>query len=133
MRGRKPGTNSRRMASCVLAMASFALATAAPFGFVAVRDQPSVTLSIVGTTDLHGEAFGRNGLGGLPLLAGYLNNLRAARASDGGAVLLIDAGDTFQGNIESNLSEGAVVVDAYNAMGYTAQAVGNHDFDFGSV
>jgi 5'-nucleotidase len=114
-------------------MASFALATAAPFGFVAVRDQPSVTLSIVGTTDLHGEAFGRNGLGGLPLLAGYLNNLRAARASDGGAVLLIDAGDTFQGNIESNLSEGAVVVDAYNAMGYTAQAVGNHDFDFGSV
>ena len=121
------------MASRVLAIACFVLAPAAPFGFVAVRDQPSVTLSIVGTTDLHGEAFGRNGLGGLPLLAGYLNNLRAARASDGGAVLLFDAGDTFQGNIESNLSEGAVVVDAYNAMRYTAQAVGNHDFDFGSI
>jgi len=37
---------------------------------------------------------------------------------DGGAVLLIDSGDTFQGGIESNLSEGALVVDAYNAMGY---------------
>ena len=70
--------------------------------------------------------------GGLPLLGGYVNNLRAARAADGGAVLLIDAGDTYQGNVESNLSEGAVVVDAYNALGYTAQAVGNHDFDFGS-
>lgn len=47
--------------------------------------------------------------------------------------MLIDSGDAFQGDAASNLSEGAVVVDAYNAMGYTAAAVGNHDFDFGSV
>ena len=47
--------------------------------------------------------------------------------------MLVDSGDTFQGGIESNLSEGALVVDAYNAMGYTAGAVGNHDFDFGSI
>jgi 5'-nucleotidase len=67
------------------------------------------------------------------LLAGYVTNLRAARTLDGGAVLLIDSGDTFQGDVESNLSEGALIVDAYNAMGYTAEAVGNHDFDFGSV
>ena len=91
------------------------------------------TLSIVGTSDLHGAAFPRNGVGGLALLAGYVNNLRAARAADGGAVLLVDSGDTFQGDIESNLSEGALVEDAYNAMGYTAEAIGNHDFDFGSV
>ena len=37
------------------------------------------------------------------------------------------------GRHRSNLSEGALVVDAYNAMGYAAEAVGNHDFDFGSV
>ena len=99
----------------------------------AAADEPAlVTLSIVGTSDLHGAALPRNGgPGGLPLLAGYVNNLRAARASDGGAVLLIDSGDTFQGDVESNLSEGALVVDAYNAMGYTAEAIGNHDFDFG--
>ena len=99
----------------------------------AARQTALVTLSIVGTSDLHGEARPRNGAGGLALLGGYMNNLRAARAADGGAVLLIDSGDTFQGNIESNLSEGAVIVDAYNALGYTAQAVGNHDFDFGSA
>src|SRR5258708_4139607 len=101
----------------------------------AARDQPALmTLSIVGTSDLHGAAVSRNGSpGGLPLLAGYVNNLRAARASDHGAVLLIDSGDTFQGDIESNLSEGALIVDAYNAMGYAAEAIGNHDFDFGSV
>ena len=125
----------RRMARGGLALAF--LASAAPASLPslgAAPDPPAlVTLSIVGTSDLHGVALSRNGRGGLPLLAGYVNNLRAARASDGGAVLLIDSGDTFQGDAESNLSEGALVVDAYNALGYTAEAVGNHDFDFGSV
>jgi 5'-nucleotidase len=93
-----------------------------------------ITLSIVGTNDLHGRLFtDEQGRGGLPVLGGYVDNLRAARAADGGAVLVLDAGDTFQGGIESNLSEGLMVVDAYNAIGYTALAVGNHDFDYGSV
>jgi 2',3'-cyclic-nucleotide 2'-phosphodiesterase (5'-nucleotidase family) len=135
MRARQSGTTARRIVLGVLALAClpFARATHLP-GLAAAPDQPAlVTLSIVGTSDLHGAAFPRNGLGGLPLLAGYVNNLRVARASDGGAVLLIDSGDTFQGDIESNLSEGALIVDAYNALGYTAEAIGNHDFDFGSV
>jgi 5'-nucleotidase len=125
----------RRILPAALALAFLWFAGAAQLSRLrAAPDQPAlVTLSIVGTSDLHGAALPGNGLGGLPLLAGYVNNLRAARASDGGAVLLIDSGDTFQGGIESNLSEGALVVAAYNAIGYTAQAVGNHDFDFGSV
>jgi 5'-nucleotidase len=94
---------------------------------------PSLTISIVGTSDLHGYFMQRDGRGGIGLFAGYVNNLRAARTADGGAVLLLDAGDTFQGGVESDLSEGAVVVDAYNALGYTALAVGNHEFDFGSA
>ena len=92
-----------------------------------------VTLSIVGTTDLHGRVFPSDGRGGLALLGGYLRNLRAARALDGGAVLLLDAGDTFQGGIESNLSEGWLVVDAYNALGYHALAIGNHEFEYGAL
>ena len=93
----------------------------------------TVTLSLVGTTDLHGQVFSVNGRGGVALLGGYLENLRAARAADGGAVLLFDSGDTFLDGIESNLSEGAIVVDAYNALGYTAAAIGNHDFEYGAV
>jgi 2',3'-cyclic-nucleotide 2'-phosphodiesterase (5'-nucleotidase family) len=93
----------------------------------------SVTISIVGTTDLHGRLHGTGGRGGLDLFGGYLANLRAARRADGGGVVLVDSGDTFQGGIESNLSEGAVVIDAYNALGYTALAVGNHDFEYGAV
>lgn len=89
------------------------------------------TLSIVGTNDLHGGISARDDRGGLALLGGYLKNLRGARTRDGGAVLLVDAGDMFQGTLESNATEGASVVAAYNALGYTAAAVGNHEFDFG--
>jgi len=85
----------------------------------------AVTLSIVGTNDLHGA------LERLPLFAGFVANLRAARAADGGGVLLLDAGDMFQGTLESNLGEGADIVRAYNALGYAAAAVGNHEFDYG--
>ncbi|HTJ80952.1 MAG TPA: metallophosphoesterase, partial [Polyangiaceae bacterium] len=84
-----------------------------------------MTISIVGTNDLHGRVLA------LPLLAGYVANLRAARAEDGGAAILVDAGDMFQGTLESNLVEGASIVDAYSEMGYAAAAIGNHEFDFG--
>ncbi len=58
-------------------------------------------------------------------------NLRAARAADGGGVVLVDGGDMFQGTLESNLGEGADVVRAYNHLGYAGVAIGNHEFDYG--
>jgi 5'-nucleotidase len=133
-RGRQSRSFGGKIPSAVAFLTCLTVGASAQVARHAASELPRfVTLSVVGTSDLHGEAFPRNGRGGLPLFAGYVNNLRAVRAADGGAVLLIDSGDTFQGNVESNLSEGAVIVDAYNALGYTAQAVGNHDFDFGSV
>jgi 2',3'-cyclic-nucleotide 2'-phosphodiesterase (5'-nucleotidase family) len=39
----------------------------------------------------------------------------------------------WQGTLESNLSEGGAVVRAYNALGYDAATIGNHEFDFGPV
>ncbi|MDB4958458.1 MAG: 5-nucleotidase [Myxococcales bacterium] len=85
------------------------------------------TLTIIGTNDLHGA------MDRLPLLAGFVDNIRAARAADGGGMLLVDAGDLFQGTLESNAAEGADVVLAYNAMGYAASALGNHELDYGPV
>lgn len=99
-------------------------ATAPPSASAAVDARP-FTISIVGTNDLHGR------VRALPLLGGFVDNLRRARAADGGGVLLVDAGDMFQGTLESNLLEGAPVRDAYAALGYAAVAVGNHEFDFG--
>ncbi len=83
------------------------------------------TLTIMGTNDLHGA------IDRLPMFAGFVANTRAAREADGGGLVLLDGGDMFQGTLESNLAEGADVVRAYNAIGYTAVAVGNHEFDFG--
>lgn len=99
-----------------------ALLTCAP---VQAARSAQATLSIVGTSDLHGH------LAALPWFSGYLHNLRATR--DQGAVIVLDAGDMFQGTLESNLFEGGPVVDAYNALGYSAVAIGNHEFDFGPV
>jgi len=86
-----------------------------------------VTITVVGTNDVHGQ------LGRLPLLGGYVDILRELRAADGGGVVLVDGGDMFQGTIESNLNEGAAMVEAYAALGYAAAAIGNHEFDFGPV
>ena len=47
--------------------------------------------------------------------------------------MLVDAGDMFQGTLESNIGEGAAVVRAYNVLRYDAAAIGNHEFDFGPV
>ena len=91
----------------------------------------TVTISVIATTDLHGGVLPRGERGGVALLGGYLRNIRAARLQDGGGVLLVDSGDMFQGTLESNLNEGAAVVAAYNALGYAAAAIGNHEFDFG--
>jgi 5'-nucleotidase len=84
-----------------------------------------VTITVIGTNDTHGQ------LGRLPLLGGYLAAARAQRAIDGGHVVVVDAGDMFQGTLESNLNEGAAVLEAYAALGYAAAALGNHEFDFG--
>jgi 5'-nucleotidase len=90
----------------------------------------TVTISVVGTNDVHGELMPHEGRGGLVTFSGYVDALRLLREADG-AVLLVDAGDMWQGTLESNLNEGEVTVDAYNALGYVAAAIGNHEFDFG--
>ena len=89
-----------------------------------------VVISVIGTNDVHGELIPQEGSGGITTFSGYVAALRQARANDGG-VLLVDAGDMWQGTLESNLNEGAAVMAAYNSLGYAAAAIGNHEFDFG--
>ncbi|GAC1429730.1 MAG: bifunctional metallophosphatase/5'-nucleotidase [Thermoanaerobaculia bacterium] len=89
---------------------------------------------VVGTTDLHGWFNGHATkdvqYGGVTLLASYVNALRAENENH---VLLVDSGDLFQGTLESNYFEGEPVVRAYNELGYSAAAIGNHEFDYGPV
>lgn len=90
----------------------------------------TVVISVVGTNDVHGELLPHEDRGGLATFSGYVAALREARREDG-AVLLVDAGDMWQGTLESNLTEGEITLEAYNALGYAAAAIGNHEFDFG--
>jgi 2',3'-cyclic-nucleotide 2'-phosphodiesterase (5'-nucleotidase family) len=87
----------------------------------------AVPISIVGTSDLHGR------IERTAVLAGYLKVLRANAKKAGGGVIFVDAGDMFQGTLESNLVEGKSVIDAYNLLKPDAVAIGNHEFDFGPV
>jgi 5'-nucleotidase len=99
-----------------------------------------VHVTIIGTTDIHGFFNGQvlappgggEGvhIGGLAILSAYVT---ALRAENPGRVLLVDSGDLFQGTLESNLFEGEPVVRGYNALGYTAAAIGNHEFDYGPL
>lgn len=98
-----------------------------------------IQITLVGTNDLHGwvhptETVLKDGSvvkeGGVATLAGYL---RVLRKLNPGGVLLVDGGDLFQGTLASNLTEGEVVIEAFNRLGYAAAALGNHEFDYGPV
>ncbi|MBE2252043.1 MAG: 5'-nucleotidase C-terminal domain-containing protein [Myxococcus sp.] len=98
----------------------------------------AVRITLVGTNDVHGwvmtqtEKYPRGVIryGGAATFAGYLKLLRE---DNPGGVLLVDGGDLFQGTLMSNVTEGSVVIDAFNALGYDAAAIGNHEFDYGPV
>lgn len=103
------------------------------------RSAEPIHLTLVATNDLHGWVQPQSSKlpdgtvveeGGVAALAGYLAILRARNP---GGVLLLDGGDMFQGTLASNLTEGEVVIAAMNHLGYTAAALGNHEFDYGPV
>ncbi|MFK8031367.1 MAG: bifunctional UDP-sugar hydrolase/5'-nucleotidase [Gammaproteobacteria bacterium] len=117
----------RKAVAICLAMAVASCASNSP------KTTDNVTLSVIGTNDVHGQLLPGRFSGGMDVFSGYLNAVRSARQLDDGGFLLIDAGDMWQGTLESNLSEGSVMVETYNALGYDAATIGNHEFDFGPV
>ncbi len=50
---------------------------------------------------------------------------------EGGNVVLLDAGDQFQGTLFYNQYKGGAAQEMMNALGYDGMAVGNHEFDDG--
>ena len=91
-------------------------------------------LTILHTNDVHSriDPFpmdgGRNqGLGGVVRRSKLIENIRA----EGNPVLLLDAGDIFQGTPYFNMFGGEVEMKAMSSMGYNASTIGNHDFDGG--
>jgi 5'-nucleotidase len=67
--------------------------------------------------------------GGAARLATRIRDMRAALA--GQNVILLDAGDQFQGSLFYNVYKGAAEAEVMSAIGFDAMALGNHEFDDG--
>ena len=108
------------------------LTRGAILGIIANLRYPEVR--ILETTDFHGFILGgakdrRSGrqLGGSAPLAAWITKLTAENPT---GTVVIDGGDCFQGTMISNLQFGRPVVEQMNAIGYSAMAIGNHEFDW---
>ncbi|MCS7081565.1 MAG: metallophosphatase [Bacteroidetes bacterium] len=89
---------------------------------------------ILHTNDVHSriEPFPENagpmaGLGGAARRATLVRRLRAQEPH----LLLVDAGDIFQGTAYFNLFRGELDFRTMSAIGYDLATLGNHDFDLG--
>ena len=70
-------------------------------------------------------------LGGGASAANLIFKYRKLAEQNGDIVLVVDAGDMFQGTPLGTKTEGRAVVEYMNDVGYDAASAGNHDFDLG--
>lgn len=91
-------------------------------------------LTILHTNDVHSrldpfpmDGTRNAGMGGIAARADIIRRIRAAEEN----VLLLDAGDIFQGTPYFNIFKGEPEMKAMQMMGYDAGVMGNHDFDAG--
>ncbi|MFT4970591.1 MAG: 5'-nucleotidase [Chitinophagales bacterium] len=118
-----------------LSLAGIALgATSLPFELLAGGlHEDFVKLTILHTNDTHsridpfptGSKYA--GLGGMAKRAHLIEQIR----KEDNQVLLLDAGDIFQGTPYFNIYGGELEFKLMSEMGYDATTLGNHDFDAG--
>lgn len=110
------------------------LASIAASSFAADGDIHQVT--ILGTSDIHGHfmpwdyaADKLNMQGSLSQIATKVKQIREQDKN----VILVDAGDTIQGNFVETFKHEAVdpMMLGFNEMNYDVWVLGNHEFDFG--
>ncbi len=91
------------------------------------------TISIFHSTDLHGRIMpaqtyeGLQDVGGFARVASCLRQWRRECPHS----LTVDVGDLVQGTAVSIHSDGRLMVDLLNRLGYDSWTLGNHDFDWG--
>lgn len=100
----------------------------------------NITIALIGTNDIHGSALPtvmerfdtgeKYYYGGLPILARLIQIVKSEHP---GNYLYLDAGDQFQGGIESSklISSGKIMNDFFGLSEVQGSAIGNHEFDFG--
>lgn len=98
------------------------------------RKKEDVQITILHTNDTHSniDAFPTNhakypGLGGVEKRYDMIQSIRREEKN----VLLLDAGDIFQGTPYFNKYKGVLEMKIMSKLGYEAATMGNHDFDGG--
>ncbi|WP_243301159.1 bifunctional metallophosphatase/5'-nucleotidase [Geothrix oryzisoli] len=111
-----------------------AAAVASQVPLKAAEGPASGRITLLHTNDTHSriEPFGPgngaiSGKGGMARRATLVKQLRRQL----GSVLLLDAGDTFQGTPYFNRYKGRLDYQLMRMIGYDATTLGNHDFDNG--
>jgi 2',3'-cyclic-nucleotide 2'-phosphodiesterase / 3'-nucleotidase len=100
----------------------------------------ALSLTLIETTDIHGAIFPYNFIKAVPMknsLAQIATIIARERATPGNEVLLLDDGDSLQGqptvyyyNFQKTDAP-HIWAQALNALGYDAVGVGNHDIEAG--
>ena len=85
------------------------------------------TFDLYSINDLHGKFVDGDNHPGVDELTTYL---KKAELTDDN-VILLSAGDMWQGSSESNLTSGRLITDWMNRMDFAGMALGNHEFDWG--
>lgn len=104
------------------------------YASILVKDKKIKKLTILYTNDQHSriDPFPDNdakyaGRGGFAKRAALIKQIRKEEEN----VLLLDAGDIFQGTPYFNYYHGELEYKLMSEMGYDATTLGNHDFDLG--
>lgn len=124
----------RYLLGCLAAALSLSFTTAVAFAAAPSADTVSVT--VLGTSDVHGRFMPwdystdtEDRSGSLTQLSTAIREIRQENPN----VILVDAGDAIQDNSveQFNTAKHQPMVVAMNAMGYDVWEMGNHEFNFG--
>lgn len=88
--------------------------------------QDEIEFTFFSLNDFHGTVIDDNG--GISVIGNYIINEKNKFPE---TTIIVSSGDMFQGSAISNMTQGGVVVEAMNEIGFDAMAVGNHEFDWG--
>ncbi len=120
--------------------------SAAVLGLMAGAAQAEYTLHVLHINDLHSRIEPINKydstcdaetqakdecFGGIARVATKVRELRDQIRAEGGNVIVLDAGDQYQGSLFYTTYKGDEVAEFMNAIGFDAMAIGNHEFDDG--
>ena len=111
-------------------MRFFALLPAALLASFGLAQKP-LTLTILHSNDIHAHLepspIRGKTYGGLARISTIIKQVRAKEKN----VILLNAGDAFQGTLYFNIYDGLAESMMLNKLGYNASCIGNHEFDKG--